>query len=235
MILGDVCTRSCSFCAIKTGKPTELDWDEPRRVAESIQSLNLRHAVITSVNRDEIEDGGAGIFAETIRETRGLSPATSIEVLIPDFKGCRKSLAIVMDARPDILNHNIETVERLQHEMRPQARYERSLGVLRMAKELNPGSLTKSGIMLGVGEEPEEVHVTIRDLRDAGCSILTIGQYLRPSPEHHPMVRYAPPEEFAALREFALSLGFRHVESGPLVRSSYHADDQVDRARLAPA
>lgn len=235
MILGDVCTRSCGFCAIATGRPTGLDLDEPRRVAESIQSLGLRHAVITSVARDELSDGGSSIFAATIREVRALCPQTSIEVLIPDFKGDRDALAAVMEAGPDILNHNIETVERLQTLLRPQARYQRSLEVLRMAGELQPDTLTKSGIMLGVGERRPEVETTIRDLRVAGCSILTIGQYLRPSADHLPLVRYVPPEEFADLRLFAVGLGFKHVESGPLVRSSYHADEQVDRAHAAPA
>ncbi|MDQ2731471.1 MAG: lipoyl synthase [Armatimonadota bacterium] len=235
MILGDVCTRSCGFCAIATGRPEGLDLDEPRRVAESIQSLGLRHAVITSVARDELSDGGSSIFAATIREVRALCPQTSIEVLIPDFKGDRASLAAVMEAGPDILNHNIETVERLQSLLRPQARYSRSLEVLRMAGELRPDALTKSGIMLGVGERRSEVETTVRDLRTAGCSILTIGQYLRPSADHLPLVRYVPPEEFADLRLFAVGLGFKHVESGPLVRSSYHADEQVDRAHASPA
>ena len=230
MILGDVCTRSCGFCAVKTGRPEGLDLDEPHRVAESIESLGLRHAVITSVARDELEDGGASIFAATIREVRSRCPMTSIEVLIPDFKGRRDALQLVMDAGPDILNHNIETVERLQKLLRPQARYDRSLAVVRMAGEMNPGSLTKSGIMLGVGETRDEVLSTISDLRSAGCSILTIGQYLRPSPQHLPMVRYAHPEEFEELRKLALAQGFRHVESGPLVRSSYHADEQVHQA-----
>ncbi|MCA1596159.1 MAG: lipoyl synthase [Chloroflexi bacterium] len=230
MILGDVCTRSCGFCAVKTGRPTELDRDEPRRVAESIQQLGLRHAVITSVARDELSDGGASIFAATIREVRLLCPQTSIEVLIPDFKGSRESLELVLDARPDILNHNIETVERLQRHLRPQASYDRSLSVLRTAHEINPTALTKSGLMVGVGETTEELLRTFDDLAAAACAILTIGQYLRPSPSHLPLVRYVPPQEFDELRSLAQARGFRHVEAGPLVRSSYHADEQIDRA-----
>ncbi|HET6387674.1 MAG TPA: lipoyl synthase [Armatimonadota bacterium] len=230
MILGDICTRSCGFCAVSTGRPTGLDPDEPRRVAESILSLGLRHAVITSVARDELPDGGSAIFAATIREVRALCPETSVEVLIPDFKGERAPLETVMSARPDILNHNIETVERLQKLLRPQARYDRSLAVLRTAAEIQPDILTKSGVMLGVGERRDEALTTFRDLRAAGCSILTIGQYLRPSAQHIPVVRYLAPEEFEELGDRAREMGFRHVESGPLVRSSYHADEQISRA-----
>jgi lipoyl synthase len=230
MILGDVCTRSCSFCAISTGRPTDLDMEEPRRVAESIRTLRLRHAVVTSVARDELSDGGAEMFAATIRWVRRLCPETSLEVLIPDFKGRRSSLKTVLDAGPDILNHNLETVERLQRLMRPQAAYHRSLGVLESTHELAPDILTKSGIMLGVGETRAETEQAICDLAAVGCAILTIGQYLRPSPRHIPLARYVPPDEFGELREFALAQGFRHVEAGPLVRSSYHADEQVERA-----
>ena len=230
MILGDVCTRSCGFCAVKTGRPEGLDTDEPRRVGESVASLDLRHVVITSVTRDDLPDGGAAMFADTIGEIRARCPQTSIEVLIPDFKGSRELLQIVMDAGPDILNHNLETVERLQRRVRVQARYDRSLDVLRMAAGMNESILTKSGIMLGLGETCDEVRTAICDLRQAGVSILTVGQYLRPSSLHLPMERYATPEEFAGYRDFARALEFRHVECGPLVRSSYHADDQVDRA-----
>lgn len=229
MILGDICTRACGFCAIKTGRPLGLDLEEPRRVAEAVQRLNLRHAVITSVNRDELPDGGAGIFAATIREIRARCPETSIEVLIPDFEGDRDALAAVMEAGPDILNHNMESIARLYRIVRPQAKYDRSLEVLRRAKELRPDVLTKSGMMLGVGEELDETRAAMRDLRAVGCDILTLGQYLRPSLNHIPILRYVAPEEFAQLKEEGLAMGFKHVESGPLVRSSYHADEQVPR------
>jgi lipoic acid synthetase len=226
MILGDVCTRRCGFCAITTGRPIAVDWGEPLRVAEAIKALGLRHAVITSVARDELLDGGAAIFAATIRAIRRLCPETSVEVLIPDFKGDPEALRRVMDARPDILNHNIETVERLSPLVRPQARYRRSLDLLKRAKGYGT-SLTKSGMMLGVGETIEEVEQSMADLREVGCDILTIGQYLRPSHDHLPVVTYYPPEEFLRLKRVGLSMGFTHVESGPLVRSSYHAEDQV--------
>lgn len=230
MILGDTCTRSCGFCAVKTGRPGTIDPGEPRRVALAIQRMELRHAVITSVNRDELPDGGAGVFAETIRWTRKLSPGTTIEVLIPDFKGDPDALRIVLDAQPEILNHNTETVPRLYSTVRPQARYERSLEVLRRARELDPGTLTKSGLMVGLGETREELVTVFEDLRAVDVDILTVGQYLQPTPAHLPVVRYWTPDEFASLKESALALGFRHVESGPLVRSSYHAEEQVHGA-----
>ena len=224
MILGDVCTRSCGFCAVKTGKPDELDAAEPRRVAEAVKLMNLRHAVITSVNRDELYDGGSQIFAETIRMTRDLNPGTTIEVLIPDFKGDEFALDIVLDAFPDILNHNMETVPRLYGKVRPQAKYERSLELLRRAKRR--GFTTKTGMMLGIGERPEEVLTVMEDLAKTGCDILTLGQYLQPTKDHLPIHRYVTPDEFAAYRKAGKSMGFRHVESGPLVRSSYHAEAQ---------
>jgi lipoic acid synthetase len=227
MILGDTCTRACGFCAVKTGRPLTLDLGEPMRVAEAIERMGLRHAVITSVNRDELEDGGAGIFAGTIRQVRKRSPETTIEVLIPDFMGDEPALAKVMRARPDILNHNIETVPRLYPQVRPKARYPRSLEVLQRAKRLDATVFTKSGIMLGLGEEREEVLQVFRDLRAHDVEILTVGQYLRPSLNHLPIVRYVTPEEFADLKREALAMGFRHVESGPLVRSSYHAASQI--------
>ncbi len=231
MILGDTCTRSCGFCAVKTGRPGTLDTDEPRRVALAIQRMGLRHAVITSVNRDELPDGGARMFAETIRWGRRLSPGTTFEVLIPDFKGDEAALATVMAARPEILNHNTETVPRLYRQVRPQAVYERSLGVLRRAKELDPGALTKSGLMVGLGETAEELLAVFEDLAAAGVDILTVGQYLQPTPAHLPVTRYYAPGEFEELRGAALAMGFRHVEAGPLVRSSYHAEEQAVAAR----
>lgn len=229
MILGDVCTRSCGFCAIKTGRPEGLDLEEPERVAEAVAALRLRHAVITSVNRDELPDGGARIFAGTIRAIRARCPGTSIEVLIPDFKGVWWALEIVMEAGPDILNHNVETIPRLYSIVRPQAKYHRSLELLRRAKEMLPGVVTKSGMMLGVGEDLDEVRQSMADLRAVDCDVLTLGQYLRPSLQHIPIIRYVTPEEFAQLKTEGLEMGFRHVESGPLVRSSYHADEQVGR------
>jgi lipoic acid synthetase len=229
MILGDICTRACGFCAIKTGRPLGLDREEPERVAEAIERLGLRFAVITSVNRDELPDGGAEIFAETIRAVRRRSPQTGIEVLIPDFEGNWDALAAVMEARPDILNHNMESIARLYKTVRPQAKYGRSLELLRRAREMDPTVVTKSGMMLGVGEEPDETREAMRHLREVECDVLTLGQYLRPSLKHIPVVRYVAPEEFAQLREDGLRMGFKHVESGPLVRSSYHADEQVPR------
>ena len=232
MILGNVCTRSCGFCAVQTGKPTELDWGEPRRVANAAMQMDLRHAVITSVNRDELKDGGAAIFAATIREIRDRVPGCAVEVLTPDFKGDRDAIEAVIDACPDTFNHNIETVPRLYPAVRPQAKYGRSLEVLQYAKELNPEGLTKSGFMLGLGEVEEEIKATMRDLREHDVDILTIGQYLRPTENHLPMSRYYTPKEFALLRRYGLDeLGFRHVESGPLVRSSYHAHEQTADAR----
>ncbi len=227
MILGDVCTRSCGFCAIKTGRPQWLDDGEPDRVAEAISRLNLRYVVITSVNRDELPDGGAHIFARTIEAVHALCPDTSVEVLIPDFQGNWDALELVLAARPEILNHNIETVPRLYHIMRPQARYERSLELLDRALRTGPAP-TKSGMMLGAGEIRQETEQSIRDLAAVGCSILTLGQYLSPSSQHVQVDRYVHPDEFVELRDFALGLGFRHVESGPMVRSSYHAERQVD-------
>lgn len=227
MILGDICTRACGFCAIKTGRPVGLDREEPDRVAEAIAHLGLRFAVITSVNRDELPDGGAEIFAATIRAVRRRSPGTGIEVLIPDFEGNWDALGQVMEARPDILNHNIESIERLYRTVRPQAKYRRSIELLRRAKQMDASVVTKSGMMLGVGEELDETRDSMRHLREAGCDVLTLGQYLRPSAKHIPVIRYVSPEEFAQLKQDGLGMGFRHVESGPLVRSSYHADEQV--------
>ena len=227
MILGDTCTRSCGFCAVKTGRPGTLDLGEPRRVALAIQRMGLRHAVITSVNRDELDDGGAGIFAETIRWARKLSPGTTFEVLIPDFKGDREALATVLGAKPEILNHNTETVPRLYRVVRPQAVYERSLALFDHAAEIDPGAIRKSGVMVGLGETREELLEVFRDLRAHQVEVLTVGQYLRPTPAHLPVERYWHPAEFAELKERALEMGFRHVESGPLVRSSYHAEEQA--------
>jgi lipoic acid synthetase len=235
MILGNVCTRSCGFCAVLTGRPPELDLDEPYRVADAAKKMGLKHAVITSVNRDELEDGGASIFAETIREIRKQVPGCGIEVLTPDFKNDRDAIQTLIDARPDTFNHNVETVPRLYPAVRPQAKYDRSLEVLRYVKEINPEGLTKSGFMVGLGEVEEELHQTMRDLRDHDVDILTIGQYLRPSENHLPMSRYYTPKEFADLRRFGFALGFKHVESGPLVRSSYHAHEQTEDARKGEA
>jgi len=226
MILGNICTRSCGFCAVQTGRPTELDRDEPRRVAEAIRLMGLKHAVITSVARDELLDGGASIWAETIRAVREENPQTAIEVLIPDFKGKWQDLETVLAAKPDILNHNVETVPRLHKMVRPQAKYERSLEMLRRAKAA--GFVTKSGLMLGIGERDDEIAATLRDMAADKLDILTIGQYLRPSAQHLPMYRWVTPEEFAHWKKFGLELGFRVIESGPLVRSSYHADEQSD-------
>jgi len=228
LMLGDVCTRSCGFCDIKTGRPTAMDWREPDRVAESVAAMNLQHVVITSVNRDEREDGGAPIFAMVIRRIRQLRPGCSIEVLIPDFKGNEKALKIVMDAQPEILNHNVETVPRLFKQVQPQDRYEWALTTLSNAKRLDPLVLTKSGIMLGLGETFEEVVEVMRDLSGIDVDILTIGQYLQPSKKHLPIERYYHPDEFAELKRIGLEeLGFKWIESGPLVRSSYRAAEQV--------
>ncbi len=225
MILGDICTRSCGFCAVKTGRPVGLDTDEPRRVAEAVTSMNLRHVVITSVNRDELNDGGASIFAETIRQIRIREPKCRIEILIPDFKGEKVALDIVVDSAPDILNHNVETVPRLYSIVRPQAKYQRSLEVLSYFKER--GLVTKSGMMVGIGERPDEVLEVMKDLRKSNVDILTIGQYLRPTKEHLPIDRYVTPDEFSMYKQAGLEMGFKFVESGPLVRSSYHAEEQV--------
>lgn len=224
MILGETCTRSCGFCAIQTGRPTELDWGEPARVADAVRIMNLRHVVITSVARDELEDGGSEIWARTIRAVRHENPRTSIEVLIPDFKGRWEDLYRVLDARPDILNHNVETVPRLHKLVRPQARYERSLEMLQRSKER--GFTTKTSIMLGIGEEAGELEAVLRDLVAIRVDILTLGQYLRPTPSHLPVDRWVTPDEFARWKEVALEMGFGVCESGPLVRSSYHADEQ---------
>jgi len=226
MILGDVCTRACGFCAVKTGLPgLPPDPEEPRRVADAVARLGLRHAVITSVNRDDQKDGGAHIFAEVVREIRARVPGCAVEVLVPDFKGDWQALDIVLAARADVLNHNTETVPRLYRHVRPGASFPRSLELLRRSREA--GLLTKSGIMVGLGEEGDEVLATIRAIRAAGTDVLTVGQYLRPSPSHLPIARYYTPEEFVRIREFALGLGYAHVESGPLVRSSYHAEEHV--------
>ena len=230
MILGDTCTRSCGFCAVKTGRPGTVDAGEPMRVAAAAARMGLQHVVITSVNRDELPDGGAGIFAETIRRVRQLSPGATIEVLIPDFKGDDAALATVLAAQPEILNHNTETVPRLYSRVRPQAVYERSLTVLRRAHELDRGAVTKSGVMVGLGETRDELLEAFQDLADNGVEVLTVGQYLRPTPAHLPVERYWHPDEFAALKSAALAMGFRHVEAGPLVRSSYHAEGQAHLA-----
>ncbi len=224
MILGNICTRSCNFCAIETGRPTELDLGEPARVAEAVARMNLRHCVLTSVARDELADGGASVWAATVRAVRHRNPATAIEVLVPDFKGKTADVDTVLDARPDIFNHNVETVERLQKPVRVQARYDRSRSVLRHAK--GRGFTIKTGIMLGLGEREEEVAQTLRDLASDRVDILTIGQYLQPTQKHLPVDRWVDPEEFLRWKEFGLAAGFGVVESGPLVRSSYHADEQ---------
>jgi lipoic acid synthetase len=239
MILGDTCTRACGFCAVKTGRPTWFDDDEPRRVALAIEKLELDHVVVTSVARDDLPDGGASVFAETIRQLRERCPGMGVEVLIPDFNGQDAPLRAVMDAGPDILNHNLETVERLQKPVRKRARYARSRRVLEQAKafaaEAGHEVHTKSSLMVGLGEERDELSQAFRDLRAVDCDILTIGQYLRPSEKHLPLIRYYHPDEFGDMKAEALTLGFRHVESGPLVRSSYHARDQVPGAELRAA
>ena len=228
MLLGELCTRRCGFCAVPKGKPGPLDWDEPRRVAEAVATLGLKHAVVTSVNRDDDNLGGARIFAETIRQIRRLLPGCRVEVLIPDFQGLDQALAIVLEARPDILNHNTETVPRLYRVARSGARYERTLGLLEKAKKFSPGMVTKSGVMVGLGETMSELLEVCRDLGSRGVDILTVGQYLRPSRDHLPIARFYTPDEFQYLKEEALRFGFRHVESGPMVRSSYHAHEQAD-------
>jgi lipoic acid synthetase len=230
MILGDVCTRACRFCAVKTGLPTELDWQEPERVADSVRLMNLKHVVVTAVARDDLKDGGAAVFAETVRAIRRKNPFTTIEVLPSDMGGVYENLKILMDARPDILNHNIETVRRLTPRVRARATYERSLEFLRRAKELQPDIPTKSSIMIGLGETKEEILETMDDLRANHVDILTIGQYLQPTKKHLKVEKYYHPHEFMELKEIALSKGFSHCEAGPLVRSSYHADEQVNAA-----
>ncbi|MGH9664117.1 MAG: lipoyl synthase [Bryobacteraceae bacterium] len=227
MILGNVCTRRCGFCAVQKGAPLAVDYDEPRRVAEACAALGLRFAVITSVNRDDRKDGGAGLFALTIRAIRERVPGCGVEVLVPDFQGSRAAMDIVMDAAPDVLNHNTETVPRLYRQVRLGARYERSLEMLAYAKQTAPSIPTKSGLMMGLGERPDEVRHVMQDLRAHRVDILTLGQYLRPSPKHLPIVRYVPQEEFAEFKRLGREMGFSHVESGPLVRSSYHASDAL--------
>lgn len=230
MILGDVCTRACRFCAVKTGLPTETDWEEPKRVADSVKAMNLKHVVITAVARDDLDDGGASIFAETIREVRKSSPFTSIEVLPSDLGGRIENLQLLMEAKPDILNHNIETVRRLSDRVRSKAKYDRSLKFLYNAKQFQPAVPTKSSIMIGLGETIEEIIEAMDDLRAHDVDILTIGQYLQPTKKHLPVEKYYHPDEFAELKRIALEKGFKHCESGPLVRSSYHADEQVESA-----
>ena len=231
MILGDVCTRNCAYCAVSHGTPKAFDPLEPARLAEAVTTMGLAHVVITSVDRDDLENGGAEAFAGCIREIRARRPATSVEVLIPDFKGSERALQLVMDARPDILNHNLETVERLYRTARPGGRYDRALGLLAAARRMVPDGLTKSGIILGLGEEWDEVLVAMRDLRRSDVNILTLGQYLRPSEGHLPVARYYTPGEFTELRDLGLAMGFDHVEASPLTRSSYHAWEQVDKAK----
>ncbi len=230
MILGDVCTRRCGFCAVAHGRPAWEDWGEPDRVGRTVAEMGLAHVVVTSVNRDDLADGGAGVFARTIEAIRRAAPGCRVEVLIPDFQGSPGALTAVLEARPDVLNHNIETVPRLYREVRPGSRYERSLDLFARAARHPTRPVTKSGMMLGLGETVTEVTATMADLQRAGVQLLTLGQYLRPSPAHLPVVRYVPPEEFRALAAEGRALGFRHVEAGPLVRSSYHAKRQVDAA-----
>jgi lipoyl synthase len=227
LILGDVCTRNCGFCAVTTGRPTGLDLEEPERLARAVQKIGLRHIVITSVTRDDLPDGGSSIYAATIARLREYVPGCGIEVLIPDFMGNWGALATVMDARPDILNHNMETVPRLYRRVRPKAIYEQSLELLGRAKELAPGVVTKSGLMVGLGETRDELLETFGNLRARDVDVLTVGQYMRPTMQHLPIERYVPPEEFGELKRAALAMGFGHVEAGPLVRSSYHAHEQV--------
>jgi lipoic acid synthetase len=234
MILGDVCTRNCAYCAVAHGTPAPYDAQEPVRLADAVTQMALRHVVITSVDRDDLPNGGAEGFAACVREIRDRMPETSVELLIPDFKGSDTALQIVVDARPDILNHNLETVERLYRIARPGGRYPRALRLLRRAKEMAPDGLTKSGIICGLGEEWDELLVAMRDLREQGVDILTLGQYLRPTGGHLPVARFYTPEEFAELRRLGMAMGYRHVESGPLVRSSYHAWEQVQHAGAAP-
>ena len=231
MLLGDICTRRCGFCAVPKGRPEAIDWEEPRRVAEAVATLGLKHAVVTSVNRDDDNLGSAKIFAETIREIRALTPDCRVEVLIPDFQGLEESLRIVLDGQPDVLNHNTETVPRLYRSVRSGARYQRTLDLLENAKRISPGTVTKSGVMVGLGESSEELIEVFRDLGARGVDILTIGQYLRPSKDHLPIARFYEPQEFVYLRDQALRFGFRHVESGPMVRSSYHAHEHADAAQ----
>lgn len=229
MVLGDVCTRDCGFCGVDKGRPLPVDKEEPMRVARAVKALGLKHAVVTSVTRDDMEDGGASVFADTVMAVRGISPGTTVEVLIPDFGGSESSLATVLDTRPDILNHNMETVKRLYPQVRPQADYHRSLNLIKKTKA--SGVLTKSGLILGMGETIDEVKEVMADLRAAGCDILTLGQYLRPSKGHRPVSRFYEPSEFEALKREGMKMGFRYVSAGPLVRSSYHAERQVEFRR----
>jgi lipoyl synthase len=233
MILGDTCTRNCAYCAVAHGTPSALDVNEPARLAAAVEQMGLRHVVITSVDRDDLTNGGAELFAAAVVEIRRRTPETSVELLIPDFKGSEQALRIVVDAQPDILNHNLETIERLYRLARPGGRYPRALELLRRAKQMNGDLLTKSGIICGLGEDWDELLVAMRDLRAQGVDILTLGQYLRPSSQHLPIARYYTPDEFAELRRLGLGMGYRHVEAGPLVRSSYHAWEQVERATAA--
>lgn len=235
MILGNICTRACRFCAVTSGLPTELDLEEPRYVAQSVKEMGLKHVVITSVARDDLNDHGASMFAATITAVRESNPLTDIEVLIPDLGGEVNRLALVLAAKPDVLNHNLETVSRLSDKVRAKAKYQRSLSVLRLAKELRPEQTTKSGMMVGLGETKEEIIEAMKDLRAAGCDILTIGQYLQPTLKHIGVDRYYEPSEFAELKREGLALGFAHVEAGPLVRSSYHAREQTESAKSAAA
>ena len=230
MILGDICTRACAYCAVTTGAPSGLDLQEPARLAETVETMGLRYAVITSVNRDDLPDGGAYIFAQCIRQIRRRLPECRVEVLIPDFCGDRDALRTVMDASPDTLNHNIETVRRVFHSVRPKGDYDQSLELLEHAKRMAPHGVTKSGMMVGLGETWDEIVETMRDLRSVDCDLLTVGQYLRPSRKHAPLAKWYTPEEFEEIRSRGVALGFRHVASGPLVRSSYHADEQHDAA-----
>ncbi|MFN4122241.1 MAG: lipoyl synthase [Flavobacteriales bacterium] len=225
MILGNICTRSCGFCAVATGRPSAVDWQEPMRVAESVKLMGVKHCVITSVDRDDLKDGGSIIWAETVKAVRQLSPTTTLETLIPDFQGRQDQVQRIIDVMPEIVSHNLETVRRLTREVRVQAKYDRSLAVLKMLKE--GGCKTKSGIMLGLGETEEEIYETIMDLRNSDVDILTMGQYLQPTPKHLPVADFVSPERFAKYKEFALQQGFKYVESGPLVRSSYHAEQHL--------
>jgi len=235
MLLGDICTRRCGFCAVPKGKPQPIDWDEPRRVAEAVARLGLKYAVVTSVNRDDDNFGGAKIFAETVREIRRLQPDCKVEVLIPDFQGIDDCLKIVLDAQPDILDHNTETVPRLYRAARSGARYERTLRLLANVKKFSPNTVSKSGVMVGMGESMDELLDVYRDLAQAKVDILTIGQYLRPSKDHLPVTRFYTPDEFRFMRDECLKMGFKHVESGALVRSSYHAHEQAESTGLTQA
>ena len=232
MILGDTCTRACAYCAVKTGSPTGLDLEEPIRLAKTVQTLGLKYAVITSVNRDDLPDGGAFIFGQCIRQIKKLSPSCKVEVLTPDFEGNWDSLKTVLDSEPDTFNHNIETVRRIFPKVRAKGNYELSIELLHKAKEIQANLITKSGIMVGLGETKEEIIRTMKDLRAVDCNLLTIGQYLRPSTKHTPILKWYTPKEFKELEEIGLSLGFSHVASGPLVRSSYHADEQHSSATI---